>query len=351
MTFHRSLAALLFSCLLASTLLLGGCARSGEPTPSAPSTPSTPQDESVATTLSESIDYTQAQNWLAKPTSLDKPVDVLYLYPTVWAKTDPSEPNICNIDNASMRAGAPVAFEAQATSFEKAGNVFAPYYRQADAAYALTISDEEQNALMDGIPKQDAFAALDYYFEHDNNGRPFILAGHSQGSNVLLFVLSEYMQDHPDYYERMVAAYVVGYSVTEDYLEQNPHLKFAQSASDTGVIISYNTEAPVVDGPNPVVLPHSVAINPITWTRTAEVAPAEKSLGSRINGGDAGSLADATLDLERGTVLCSTVDRDQFSANNGLFPKGVYHGQDYPFYYYDLEANAILRTDSFLAAL
>ena len=56
------------------------------------------------------------------------------------------------------------------------------------------------------------------------------------------FVLSEYMKAHPEYLERMVAAYVVGYSITEDFLKANPHLKFAEGADDTGVIISYNTE-------------------------------------------------------------------------------------------------------------
>ena len=56
------------------------------------------------------------------------------------------------------------------------------------------------------------------------------------------FVLSEYMKAHPEYLKRMIAAYVVGYSITEDYLKANPHLKFAERADDTGVIVSYNTE-------------------------------------------------------------------------------------------------------------
>ena len=31
----------------------------------------------------------------------------------------------------------------------------------------------------------------------------------------------------------MIAAYVIGYSVTKDYLAQNTHLKFAAGAGDT----------------------------------------------------------------------------------------------------------------------
>lgn len=62
-----------------------------------------------------------------------------------------------------------------------------------------------------------------------HEGRPFIIAGHSQGSAILRFVLKDYFKTHPDRYERMVAAYVIGYSITKDDLEANPHMKFAMA--------------------------------------------------------------------------------------------------------------------------
>jgi hypothetical protein len=36
-------------------------------------------------------DYSDASHWLSLPDSPDKEVDVFYLYPTSWAKTDASE--------------------------------------------------------------------------------------------------------------------------------------------------------------------------------------------------------------------------------------------------------------------
>lgn len=33
-------------------------------------------------------------------------------------------------------------------------------------------------------------------------------------------ILAEYMKEHPDLYKRMIAAYVIGYSVTGAYLAQ-----------------------------------------------------------------------------------------------------------------------------------
>jgi hypothetical protein len=61
---------------------------------------------------------------------------------------------------------------------------------------------------------------------------------------MVRYVLKNYFSEHPDYYQRMVAAYAIGYSITKDDLEAYPYLKFAEGESDTGVIISYHTEGP-----------------------------------------------------------------------------------------------------------
>lgn len=193
----------------------------------------------------KTTDYSKSEHWLSLPASVDKEVDVFYIYPTAWQKVDKDDPNICDIDNPSMLNGSKIAFEGQATAFETVGNIYAPYYRQADGAHTLSLpSMEEQDKFTGGIPTSDVFAAFDYYIKHYNNGRPFIIAGHSQGSVIARFLLSEYMKENPDVYNRMIAAYIIGYSITDEYLAENPHLKFAEGPDDTGVIISYNTEAP-----------------------------------------------------------------------------------------------------------
>jgi len=299
-------------------------------------------------------DYSKPERWLALPAAVEKEVDVFFLYPTAWQKVDKNEPNICEIDNKSMVQGAKAALGRQATVFETVGNIYAPYYRQADGAYTLALTVKEQAALLGSLPKSDVFAAFDYYIEHYNQGRPFILASHSQGSDLMLIILAEYMKEHPAVYQRMIAAYVIGYSVTEDYLANNPHLKFAQGPDDTGVIISYNTEAPVIKGKNPVTSPGGIAINPITWTTEETLATAEQSLGSRLldkagNWVLVKNYADARVDKARGVIICSTVDVKTFSPGNAVFPQGVYHSLDYPFYYYNLRENAAKRTAKYLA--
>lgn len=318
------------------------------------------QEPSVdsGTLSKEATDYSKAEHWLALPVSNEKTVDVFYLYPTAWQKANKSDPNICDINNPSMLAGSKLAFGRQATAFENTGNIYAPYYRQADAVYTLALPLEEQEKIVGGIPKRDAMAAFDYYIKHYNNGRPFFLAGHSQGSNMLIYLLAEYMQKNPDVYKRMIAAYVIGYSVTDEYLAKNPHLKFAQNSSDTGVIISYNTEASTIPGKNPVVLPGAQVINPITWTTGEKLAAASENLGSIALNRDGtvvtdenGSAvpvknyADARIDRAKGVLICSTVDESKLVLG---FGPGVYHTYDYPFYYFNLRENAANRAKKFL---
>lgn len=170
------------------------------------------------------------------------------------------------------------------------------------------------------------------------------------------------MKENPQIYDRMIAAYVIGYSVTDEYLANNPHLKFAEGPDDTGVIISYNTEAPTVFAPgDPVVLSGALAINPITWTREETVATAEESLGSIVLNQDGSvvlnedgkmvptmNYADARVDKAKGAVICSTADVEKISPGNQTFGKGVYHSFDYPFYYFNIRENAANRTKNFL---
>jgi hypothetical protein len=303
----------------------------------------------------QATDYSKPEHWLSLHYSAVKDVDVFYIYPTSW-QNDPKVPNeknaphVCRIDNPSMLIGSKEAFESQATAFETVGNIYAPYYRQVDAGYALSLGIEKRDELLQGIPKTDVFTAFAFYIKHYNKGRPFFLVSHSQGSLLTGFLLSEYMKENPEVYKRMIAAYAIGYSITKDFLAKNPHLKFAEGPADTGVIISYNTEAPTIEGTSPLVLPGAIAINPITWTREEIPATVEQNLGSRIdfNGTYVDKLkyADARVDKKRGVVICN-VDPTTLPTKTH-WAKGIYHTHDYGLYYYNLRENAATRTNKFL---
>ena len=101
------------------------------------------------------------------------------------------------VNDPGMMPGAQTAFSRQATAFTPCANIFAPYYRQADATWSLACLPLSTPSVEQGEPTHDAVAAFDYYIKHYNHGRPFILAGHSQGSNVMVYLLSQYMHGHP----------------------------------------------------------------------------------------------------------------------------------------------------------
>lgn len=50
----------------------------------------------------------------------------------------------------------------QATAFSMVGNIYASYYRQPNAVTALSLSEEDKDALLGGVTKEDVFAAFVY---------------------------------------------------------------------------------------------------------------------------------------------------------------------------------------------
>lgn len=307
--------------------------------------------------VSPVTDYSNPGNWLNIPSQDTFGIDIFYLYPTAYKKgANSGDTNICAIDNSTMRKGALSAYNRTATAFETVGNIYAPFYRQADAQYIFSLPADSAQMVIGDIPASDAIAAFDYYLKNYNKGRPFILAGHSQGSNILLFLLSDYLRNNPAY-ERMIAAYVIGYTVTDKYLSANPPLKFAEGPDDLGVIISYNTEAANAIG-NPVVLPSALCINPILWIRGEATAETSEGLGSWMPD-QTGKFkkvpqyADATISTTASgakVLVCKTANENEIAIIDSLsgFPVGVYHSFDYPFYYFNIRENAANRVNRYL---
>ena len=282
-----------------------------------------------------------------------KDVDCFYVYPTEYNDASEGASTFADINDTNMRTTAGRTYLVQGTAFEEVANVFAPYYRQVNMQALISLPTTERNAALSSIPKTDILAAIDYYFKNLNGGRPFILASHSQGSIMQSFVLAEYMKAHPEYLKRMIAAYVIGYSITKDYLKVNPHLKFAEGSDDTGVIISYNTEAAGNEN-NIVVLPDAISINPINWKRDDTYASAEENLGGYLFNYETKKLeivphaADAQIDLKRGVVITTTKVVEPVSGLTA-FGTGSYHENDYDLYYNNIKANVAKRVAAYKA--
>ena len=315
----------------------------------------------AAADVGEAPDYSKAECWYQIP-EITKDVDTFYIYATEYiiGSLEEGAPAYAALDHEEMRNGVVSEHIEHAATFEASTNLFMPYYRQAGMTVMKDAWKETGNidAAISGMPYGDITAALDYYFEHYNSGRPFIIAGHSQGSAITLLVLKNYFKEHPDYYQRMVAAYVVGYSVTKDDLAANPHLKFATGESDTGVIVSWNTEGKrnvEENAANVVVLPNAISINPLNWKLDDTYAPASENLGSLVLNaetgepeiGDAG--ADAQVNSARGVVVTNAESAPAPQSMIEFFGPDSRHGNDYTYFYNNIKDNAAKRVAAYLA--
>ncbi len=317
--------------------------------------------------MKTTIDYSQKENWCKFP-EITKDVDTFYIFATeyILGSFEEGAPDYGSLDNKEMIEGMGVEYIGHATTYADDTNVFAPYYRQSGLKYAGKIVERDGNldAALLGMPYNDIVDALDYYFEHYNEGRPFIIAGHSQGSALVKQVLFRYFKEHPDYYQRMVAAYVIGYAVTKEELETYPYLKFATGESDAGVIVSWNTEGPKnaeVDAKTVVLMPGGISINPLNWKLDETYAPASLNLGSLIVNEQTGEPeiadigADAQVNLARGSVITNAkaapMPEDTAKIAAAYFGPDGRHGEDYTFYYNNIKANVAKRIATYKASL
>lgn len=307
------------------------------------------------------IDYGQAANWLDVPAALVKDgtldgtaadslkaVDVFYIYPTVTGFRPETE--VCDMTDTMMISGAKMVRQIQTGVFDESCNVFMPYYRQI----SMPKPGSDYRAIIDYVSKFDATDALDYYLNNLNQGRPFILAGHSQGASVLIALLENYMTKHPEALKRMVAAYPIGFAVTKDWLAKTG-LKFAEGATDTGVIVSWNTEGPTnLKENNMTLAPGGISINPINWKRDDTPASVKENLGSLTYDGKlvTPGIADARVDTVRGSVVVSSITEKELyvipADGAAMFGPESYHLHDYGFFFNNFKQNVADRIAAFL---
>jgi len=135
----------------------------------------------------------------------DPPIDCFYVYPTV--SRDPG-------DNSDMNAGAEeqTATVVQLGRFSGICRAFAPIYRQATLGSIAAVLRGRDPAPIFAIAYADVLAAWRDYLAHRNNGRPFVLIGHSQGTIHLIRLLAEEIEGRP-VAQRMLSALLIGYNV------------------------------------------------------------------------------------------------------------------------------------------
>ena len=291
-------------------------------------------------------DYSNASRWALLPTNNSKyKVDVFFVNPTIFSGKGFKLMNVAD-EKLVKKAIALATFYTGI--FKGNANVYSPLYRQA--SIELLALDREQQVEFLITAFSDVMNSFDYYLKHYNKGKPFILAGFSQGSALILELMKTKFRDK-NLQNKLVAAYIIGYSVTEDDLKQYPWLKMAENSSDTGCIISYNTQI-AAHGYSDVFHKNSKAINPVSW-KTDNVPSLKKQYkGAVIFDFTHNKLIKAkpfeTAYLEFGSnALVVDVNTKQYNAGQDIFKEGVLHIYDYMFFYNNLKENVPVRIKNY----
>lgn len=192
------------------------------------------------------------------PSSDLKNFDVFFIHPTGYflkhwnAPFDPESA-------AYERTGSHMA--TQASAFASTCNVYAPYYRQA--TYYSFFDQEGNGESAQDLAYSDISNAFDTYLEHYNNGRPFFIAGHSQGALHGQRLVHERVSKKSAK-DLFIAAYLIGYILPVKYFDLLfPDLAISSSPDDQQAIISWCTGAEGFERSRA----HTMLWTPTGWSR------------------------------------------------------------------------------------
>jgi hypothetical protein len=323
-------------------------------------------------------DYSLSSNWAALPSKQDPaelvpqgievlpqgehPVDVFFIHPTGFLSagswTSPMDEKSGTEENTTWMMAN------QASAFNGCCNIFAPRYREANIFSYFGPLDERDKVL--GFAYQDVKRAFEYYLQHENNGKPFIIAGHSQGSHHAQRLIKEEI-DSSDLHQSMVAAYLIGsivIPVPPSLFDSMDHIAPCQSAEDLHCVVAWDTmpeNAPALERPEP-----SLCTNPLSWQVNEQrveadlnegaVAPVglmnenigakeDVAIGQVFDALDAPIEAATWAQCKNGTLFASSDPGHGFKAD----AMGTYHVIDYALFYMNIHNNAKLRTSRFLS--
>ncbi len=315
-----------------------------------------PEASFAETTAPAPPDYGNEGHWAALPWHEDKAdhtpagavdgqeaasVDVFFVHPTTFIENSGW--------NAPMGHAAADEFvdgfvmRGQASAFNGSARVFAPRYRQAQFYSFLALEDGGWDALE--LAYSDVEAAFEHYLAEYNDGRPFILAGHSQGALHTRWLLERKISGTP-LAGRMVAAYPVGYYFKQVELADSlPDIPVCASADETGCLVTWNTTGPGYRSFEPTT--GMVCVNPLSWTTDETQAGFEANLGamSSARGEVIPQAADARC--RDGRLFVSEIRTDAFDDMPMDLGPGNYHLLDYALYWSNLRENVATRAGAF----
>ncbi len=304
-------------------LLIGACHEDGEP--------------AVAERVYVPVepDYTDPMMWhVIKNDAEGTGADVFYI-PSTW-EFDWTTPDgaICHYadpSRADHRADMSIEIEGVAEYMADGNDFYSPFYRHITLDSWATLNEDTISRRYHDVAFQDVKAAFDLYMREHNKGRPFILAGFSQGGKSVVELLKTLDEDTR---KRMVAAYVMGYKVTPDDVAAYPFIKAATDSIDTGSVICYNSVSDVKYTKPVVAAPNLMCINPVNWKTDATPAVLDDTI-------------TVTLDPHAKVLVVEGYDGSALPNILDILNTGDYHGAEPWLYSECLRKNFRQRINAF----
>ncbi|WP_207497142.1 DUF3089 domain-containing protein [Aridibaculum aurantiacum] len=325
--------------------------------PAQPALAQSQQNKQQATADAGAPDYSNLKYWASHPRKRDTGdsipsflknekrdtlADVFFLHPTTY--TQRMEEGKWNADVNDEWLNLHTDNRTilnQATIFNGSCRVFAPRYRQVHLRTFFTFNNPAAATAFD-VAYEDLKQAFLYYLQHHNNGRPILIAAHSQGSLHAIRLLKEFFDGKP-LQKQLVCAYVVGWQIKPTDLKTIP---LGQSADATGCIVGWRaykkgTSDFLVQTENG----NGMVVNPLTWTTLDAWAPASLHKGmvdKRFN-----SLAPVTISAGIDPKL-KILGVEVSGSAEGIGSNTNYHVADYNLFYMNVRENVKTRVDAYL---
>lgn len=241
--------------------------------------------------------------------------DVFYI-PSTWEFDWPTADGcICHYadpSRADHRADMSIEIEGVADYMADGNDFYSPFYRHITLDSWATLNEDTISRRYHDVAFQDVQAAFDLYLNKHNTGRPFILAGFSQGGKSVVELIKTLDENTRS---RMVAAYVMGYKVTPDDIASHPYITAASDSVDTGTVICYNSVSDVKYTKAVVAAPNVMCINPVNWMTDSTPAVLDDTI-------------TVTLDPRAKVLVVEGYDGSALPNILDILNTGDYHGAE-----------------------
>lgn len=193
--------------------------------------------------------YENVEDWLVHPQKdqkeypfLDKNnglmrADVFFIVPTLFTDKRNKNWNSDVYDNDFANTMMESTIKYQSTAWLDSGNLYSPNYRQAHYKVFDEFRWENGGKRAFELAYEDIKRSFEVYMQKYNEGRPIIIAGHSQGSGHAIRLLQDFF-DGKKLKSKLIAAYLPGTRVTSnDFFD----LELMSSPTQTGGYLTWNT--------------------------------------------------------------------------------------------------------------